>query len=66
MPTLRTNIYFPVGTTTGTVSFSSGNVYSVHEDFLNAWDPATLSGLVKNCLNVGKNCAHFKGTTKAA
>jgi hypothetical protein len=63
MPTIRTNIVYPVGTTTGTLAFSSGSVYSVHEDFFNGWDPAVLQGLVTDCLNAGKACAHFTGTT---
>jgi hypothetical protein len=66
MPTIRTNLFYPVGTTTGTISFSSGNVYSIHQDFFNGWDPATLNDLITNCLNAGKACGHFTGTTSGA
>lgn len=63
MPTIRTNIFYPVGATTGKLTFSSGSVYSVHQDFFNGWDQATLRGLVTNCLNAGKDCGHFRGAT---
>jgi hypothetical protein len=63
LPTLRTNIVYQVGTTTGNISLSSGSVYSVHADFFNAWEEDTLHDLVENCLNAGRNCGHFTGTS---
>ncbi|MEU4245617.1 DUF1996 domain-containing protein [Actinoplanes sp. NPDC026619] len=63
MPTIRTNIFYPVGTTTGTVTFASGSVYSVHADFFNAWDQPTLEDLVTRCLNGHTDCGHFTGTS---
>jgi hypothetical protein len=32
------------------VTLSSGSWTSLHGDFWNAWDPATLQGLVNRCL----------------
>jgi hypothetical protein len=63
LPTLRTNIVYPVGTNTGTISLASGSVYSVHADFFNGWDQATLSALVATCLNGLKDCGHYKGAS---
>jgi hypothetical protein len=63
LPTLRTNIVYPVGTNTGTISLASGSVYSVHADFFNGWDQATLSALVAMCLNGPKDCGHYKGAS---
>jgi hypothetical protein len=63
LPTIRTNIVYPVGTSTGNITLSSGSVYSVHGDFYNAWDQATLTSLVTECLNGAKDCGHFKGTS---
>lgn len=61
LPTLRTNIVYPVGTTTGDVTLSSGSVYSAHADFFNAWDQPTLARLVDTCLNGNRTCGHFRG-----
>ena len=63
MPTIRTNIFYPVGTTTGDITFASGSVYSVHADFFNAWDQPTLEDLVTRCLNGHTDCGHFTGTS---
>jgi hypothetical protein len=63
MPTMRINIHYPVGTTTGNITLSSGSVYSVHADFWNVWHQPTLESLVKKCLNAAVNCGRFKGTS---
>lgn len=63
LPTLRTNILYDVAGTAGEYTFSSGSVYSVHADFFNAWDPATLDDLVERCLNGGISCGRFRGTS---
>lgn len=39
------------------VALASGGVYSAHADFFNAWDQATLQGLVDRCLNRLRRCA---------
>ncbi|GAA2576102.1 hypothetical protein GCM10010435_60230 [Winogradskya consettensis] len=46
---------------TGDITFSSGNVYSVHVDFWNTWDQKTLQTLTDNCLNAKdtSKCGHF-------
>ncbi|HEX8627170.1 MAG TPA: DUF1996 domain-containing protein, partial [Catenuloplanes sp.] len=63
LPTLRTNLYYDVTGTSGAYTLSSGSPYSVHADFINAWDQPTLEGLVTRCLNAGVSCGHFRGTS---
>ncbi|KAB1934911.1 DUF1996 domain-containing protein [Micromonospora sp. ALFpr18c] len=38
------------------LSLASGKASSMHGDFMNAWDPAHLGGLVKSCLNQNAKC----------
>jgi hypothetical protein len=38
------------------ISVSSGKTYSMHGDFVNAWDPKKLKELVDTCLVPGKKC----------
>ncbi|MGA5306316.1 DUF1996 domain-containing protein [Micromonospora taraxaci] len=38
------------------LSLSSGKPSSMHGDFMNAWEPARLGGLVKSCLNQNAKC----------
>ena len=40
----------------GTISLASGSWTSLHGDFWNAWDSATLNGFIKTCLHTGKIC----------
>ena len=35
---------------------ASGGQYSGHADFFNAWNQATLQGLVTGCLNALRHC----------
>lgn len=69
LPTLRMNVVYRTGTTTGDITLSSGggSVYSKHGDFFNGWDAAVLRDLVDRCLNAGDGrCAHFTGSTTGA
>ncbi|HEX8632297.1 MAG TPA: DUF1996 domain-containing protein [Catenuloplanes sp.] len=63
LPTMRLNTAYKVGPVTGNITLSSGNVHSIHADFLNAWDQRTLDGLVKQCFHGQRNCGRFKGTS---
>ena len=56
LPMLEFKMAFPAGTDTSQVRLSSGPSYTFHYDFLNAWDPATLAALVKQCINGGLQC----------
>jgi hypothetical protein len=40
-------------------SLASGGVYSAHADFVNAWKPAALRGLVEDCLNALVHCGRL-------
>ncbi|HEX8632503.1 MAG TPA: DUF1996 domain-containing protein [Catenuloplanes sp.] len=63
LPTMRLNIAYKVGTTTGNITLSSGSPYSIHSDFWNVWDQRTLDDLVKQCFHGQRNCGHFTGTS---
>ncbi|HXF64856.1 MAG TPA: DUF1996 domain-containing protein, partial [Caldilineaceae bacterium] len=57
LPRLQTFYRYTVGTAPiGAITFSSGPYYTIHQDFFNAWDPATLQTLVTNCLNTQVDC----------
>jgi hypothetical protein len=65
VPTLTINANFPMPTTSGTVTLSSGDASTIHTDFWNTWNqdaPLNLSppdgrsygglnALVKHCIN---------------
>lgn len=63
LPTMRLNTAYKVGPVTGKITLSSGNVHSIHADFLNSWDQPTLEGLVRDCFHGKRNCGRFKGTS---
>lgn len=50
LPALATLFSYPTRGGKG-LSLSSGGLDSGHADFVNAWDPAALRGLVDGCLN---------------
>lgn len=56
VPMLEFKMAFPAGSDTSQVRLSSGRGYSFHYDFFNAWDPATLQAMVKQCINGGFQC----------
>jgi uncharacterized protein DUF1996 len=51
VPMLTVSIRFPIPTTAGTVTLSSGAASTMHSDFFNAWSQETLERLVMNCIN---------------
>jgi hypothetical protein len=51
VPMLQTNFQFPIPTTPGTVTLSSGAYSTMHVDFFNAWLAGTLKDLVDRCIN---------------
>jgi hypothetical protein len=51
------SVVFRYPTTDGpAISVSSGSIYSVHADFVNAWDQKALARLVARCLNALRHC----------
>jgi hypothetical protein len=55
MPGLQINVSYPVRGGP-TVTLASGSPYSAHADFFNAWEQTVLTNLVRNCLNLPRNC----------
>ena len=58
LPRLIFRVEYPVGTTTGAITLSSGESYSIHADFWNTWDQDTLERLVDRCLRSGTDCGN--------
>jgi hypothetical protein len=57
IPRVESFFRYPVGTgPMGEISFSSGPYWTLHQDFLNAWEPATLQRLVDACINALVDC----------
>jgi hypothetical protein len=51
VPALSIDVRFPIPTTSGTVTLSSGAASTMHADFFNAWDQQKLAALVDSCIN---------------
>jgi Domain of unknown function (DUF1996) len=63
LPRVIMRLEYPVGTSSGAITLSSGPSFTAHADFWNTWDQAKLTSLVNNCLNADKDCGVFRGTT---
>ena len=50
VPQLTVSVRFPISGLGHELRLASGSVYSVHGDFLNAWDPAGLEREVAGCI----------------
>jgi len=55
LPQISLIYRYPV-TGAGAVSLASGNTYSAHADFFNAWQQHDLQALVDGCLNALRHC----------
>jgi hypothetical protein len=51
VPALTMNVTFPIPTTSGRVTLSSGSASTMHADFWNTWNQQQLEGLVQRCIN---------------
>jgi hypothetical protein len=56
VPMVEFKMAFPVNGDMSQVRLSSGRGYSFHYDFYNAWDPATLTAMVNQCIVGGLQC----------
>jgi hypothetical protein len=56
IPQLSVAIRFPISGKGHDLSLASGNIYSAHGDFLNAWDPAGLEREVRACIHRNAVC----------
>jgi len=51
VPSLRAIIEFPIPTSEGQVTLSSGEASTMHADLFNTWDQERLDTLVETCIN---------------
>ncbi len=56
IPQITTSYKFPISGEGHELTLASGNIYSAHGDFWNAWDPAGLEREVRACINRGSVC----------
>jgi Domain of unknown function (DUF1996) len=56
LPRLLERFEYPVGTSSSGITLASGNVFSVHADFWNTWNQASLETLTERCLNGNIDC----------
>lgn len=56
IPQLTVSIRFPISGDGHDLKLASGNIYSAHGDFLNAWDPAGLQREIDGCIKRGVVC----------
>lgn len=50
LPQLTVSVRFPIGGPGHQLTLASGNTFSAHGDFLNAWEPAGLQREIDHCL----------------
>jgi hypothetical protein len=55
LPKVSMSVRWPIENGTGAV-LASGAAYTLHGDFINAWDQQRLAELVSDCINVGPFC----------
>lgn len=58
LPRVIFRVEYPVGTTTGNITLSSGANFTIHGDLWNTWDQPTLARLVNNCLVANTDCGN--------
>ncbi len=56
LPRITVRLEYPIGTSPGTISLSSGPYYTAHGDFWNTWNQPKLEQLTANCLNRNVDC----------
>jgi uncharacterized protein DUF1996 len=58
LPRVIFRLEYPVGTSSSTITLSSGGSYTAHADFWNTWQQASLQTLVTRCLDAHKDCGN--------
>lgn len=57
LPRVESFFRYTVGTAAlGEVRLASGGYWTIHQDILNAWEPASLQRLLDQCINAGVDC----------
>jgi hypothetical protein len=57
VPELQFKLRWPTRGGPGT-TLASGNGYSAHADFMNAWDETALAARIRDCLHAGRKCGN--------
>jgi hypothetical protein len=58
LPRVIFRLEYPVGTSSSSITLSSGAYYTVHADFWNTWDQKGLQSLVTRCLDAHVDCGN--------
>lgn len=58
LPRVIFRLEYPVGTSSTSITLSSGGSYTAHADFWNTWDQTGLQKLVTRCLDAHKDCGN--------
>ena len=58
VPMLELTFTFPVHDGS-TISLATGKYFTMHADFINAWNRTALRGLVRRCIHAGIQCPAF-------
>lgn len=56
LPRMLERFEYPVGTSSSGITLASGPTYTVHADFWNTWQQASLETLTTRCLNGNVDC----------
>jgi hypothetical protein len=56
IPSVSFVIAYPLNTDTDGITLASGNGYSMHADFFNAWEPEALAQRTRDCLDQAYKC----------
>jgi Domain of unknown function (DUF1996) len=57
LPSVRIEVKYPPGVDgRGTITLASGPYYTMHADWFNAWDHATLDAFVQGCIDANIDC----------
>ncbi|CAN5163419.1 DUF1996 domain-containing protein [soil metagenome] len=59
LPTIRAIVRYP-SNGGNDVAFSSGSPTTFHGDFMNAWNPVTLTRVIRDCLIAGVSCGEVR------
>ena len=59
LPSVRIEVKYPAGVDgRGRITLSSGPYFTMHADWFNAWDHATLNALVNGCIDADVDCGN--------
>ena len=66
LPSVRIEVKYPAGVDgRGTITLASGPYYTMHADWFNGWDHATLDAFVQGCIDANIDCGNTAPSTTA-